>query len=85
MSVKSAVPVGLPGSLRLATEVVLCNRSLGRLNWGRRDAGGSRSTLIARELAGEIHPPKSGNDLLVFALPGDSGRVRDQKHRLVRR
>jgi len=35
--------------------------------------GGSWSTLIARELAGEIHPPKSCNDLLVFALPGDSG------------
>src|SRR5262245_51614646 len=32
--------------------------------------GGSWSTLIAPELAPEIHRPNSGNALLVFALPG---------------
>jgi alcohol dehydrogenase (cytochrome c) len=35
--------------------------------------GGSWSTLIAPELAPEIRRPNSGNALLVFALPGDSG------------
>jgi len=32
--------------------------------------GGSWSTLIAPELAGQIRRPNSGNSLLVFALPG---------------
>ena len=35
--------------------------------------GGSWSTLIAPELAPEIRRPNSGNALLVFALPGDTG------------
>ena len=35
--------------------------------------GGSWSTLIAPELAPEIRRPNSGNTLLVFALPGDTG------------
>jgi len=34
--------------------------------------GGSWSTLIAPELAGQIRRPNSGNTLLVFALPDDS-------------
>jgi alcohol dehydrogenase (cytochrome c) len=32
--------------------------------------GGSWSTLIAPELAGQVRRPNSGNSLLVFALPG---------------
>jgi len=35
--------------------------------------GGSWSTLIAPELAGQIRHPNTGNTLLVFALPGESG------------
>jgi PQQ-dependent dehydrogenase (methanol/ethanol family) len=35
--------------------------------------GGSWSTLIAPELAPEIRRPNSGNALLVFALPADTG------------
>ncbi len=35
--------------------------------------GGSWSTLMAPELAPEIRRPNSGNSLLVFALPGESG------------
>jgi alcohol dehydrogenase (cytochrome c) len=38
--------------------------------------GGSWSTLIAPELAPDIRRPNSGNALLVFALPGDSGTKR---------
>jgi alcohol dehydrogenase (cytochrome c) len=38
--------------------------------------GGSWSTLIAPELAPSIRRPNSGNALLVFALPGDSGTRR---------
>jgi alcohol dehydrogenase (cytochrome c) len=38
--------------------------------------GGSWSTLIAPELAPSSRRPNSGNALLVFALPGDSGTRR---------
>jgi len=35
--------------------------------------GGSWSTLIAPDLAGQVRRPNSGNAMLVFALPGDVG------------
>jgi len=35
--------------------------------------GGSWSTLIAPELAGQVRRPNSGNAILVFALPGNVG------------
>lgn len=43
--------------------------------------GGSWSTLIPVELAPEIRRPNSGNALLVFALPGDSGSTRESQTR----
>ena len=38
--------------------------------------GGSWSTLIAPELAGQVRRPNTGNAMLVFALPGEAGARR---------